>query len=386
MMFILLLLSILAGQLVKIPVGTHGGATLLDVTVALLCLMGTVKIKFHLKKPPLFIKAAAIFILISLISLILSPLRLTTIEYITSFSYIVRFSSYILLGWLICLQVFPTLSKDISLLTFSGIGLAVLGLLQLIFLPDLRFLTKFGWDPHYFRTVSTFLDPNFAGAYFSLTLILLIQNLAIAKKWNIFIFALVYIALLTTFSRGAYLAFGASFLSLSVLNKSFRLFVLSLTLLMGLFLGFNTYQKLVAQVRNIDRQQSAQFRLSTWQQGWEVFSHSPILGVGFNSYRYALKEYYLAEEKFLQSHGASTNDSSLLFVTSTTGILGLTSYLFFLFSLARTAWRNYLQKNKWGIILLAGLAGLVTQSFFANTLFYPSILIWIILVTATQKK
>ncbi len=154
----------------------------------------------------------------------------------------------------------------------------------------------------------------------------------------------------------------------------------------GLLFGFFNYQKAVAGPRNIDRTQSAEFRLNTWQQGLSLFQQAPVLGVGYNSYPYALKEYRLANEEFLKSRGATTNDSSLLFVAAATGVIGLTSYLFFLANLLEAAWQKHLQNNIWGKICSAGILAILAQSFFANTLFYPFILIWIILVSAKLSE
>lgn len=374
----ILALSIISGQLIKLPVSPNGGATVLDITVASLCLLGLIKLKFKLKKPPVFITGAIFFIVIALLSLVLTPLRLQPSEYLTSFFYIVRFSLYILLGWEIYSE--PSLKKRVApAFIFSGTSLALLGLLQLIFLPDLRFLTKDGWDPHYFRTVSTLLDPNFAGTLFVLTLILILQQIVLYKKQKItavFLFSIIYLALLTTFSRSAYFAFLISFLTFAFLKKSFRLGLFFIILFFGLLLGFSIYHKSVAEPRGVDRTQSAQLRLNTWQQGGVLFQTHPLLGVGFNAYRYALKEYNLADQDFLSSRGSSTNDSSLLFVAATTGIVGLTAFLFFLSSL--------IWANKYNPVLIAGLVGLISQSFFVNTLFYPFNLIWIVLI-ATVK-
>lgn len=379
---LILALSIIVGQLIKIPVGTHGGMVLLDATTGVLCLVGLFQIKGHLKKPPEFIITALFFILIALFSLIATPLYLTTAEYLTSFFYTIRFFLYIFLGWLILSGAFTFISLKQNIhhvLLFSGVGLAILGLLQFIFLPDLQFLSRNGWDPHYFRTVSTFLDPNFLGSYLVLTLTLIVAHpKGVLNRHFGILTVLVYLALLTTFSRGAYLAFLTAFGTLSILNKSAKLGFATILLFAGLILGFSTYQRLVAQPRGIDRTQSAEFRLDTWQQGLKLFQTHPVLGVGFNTYRYALRQYDLADEKFLSSRGASSNDSSLLYVASTTGGVGLVSYLLFLSSLLRIGPQNP--------ILLSGLLGLTIQSFFANTLFYPPLFLWIILLGAKSPS
>lgn len=377
---LILALAIAAGQLIKISIGGSSGPTLLDLIVGIFCLVGFIKLNFKLKKPTLFIKTAFLFIIIAILSLLITPLKLNLSEYFVSSLYILRFFIFIFFGWLIFSGAFGSFKKNIiKVFLVSGIALSILGLFQLIFLPDLRFLTEFGWDPHYFRTASTFLDPNFLGSFLVLTLILLTSESFSP------IFILIYLTLLTTFSRGAYLAFLISFLGLSLLNKSFKLAILTIILFLFLMAGFLAYTKIIAEPRGINREESAEFRLGTWQQGWQLFTAHPILGVGFNTYRYALRQYHLGDDKFLATHGASTNDSSLLYIAATTGIVGLVSYLFFFGSLLKFGIKqNYL--------LVTGLLALLTQSFFANTLFYPPLLLWLILtavispLSAVQKK
>ncbi|MBI2196563.1 O-antigen ligase family protein [Candidatus Daviesbacteria bacterium] len=375
-----------AGQLIRIPIGTHG-VTALDITVALFCMVGFLKQRFHLQKPPPQIIAAFIFIFIAVISLLLTPLRLTLSEYLLSFSYTVRLFLYVFFAWLIFSDAFGDLRKNLGkVFLLSGISFATLGLLQFIFFPDLNFLTIAGWDPHYFRTVSTFLDPNFAGAFLvlTLTLILLIQSHLgggpgrTPRVFCIF-FTITYFALLTTFSRSSYLMFLISGMTLSFLKKSRLYFLSTIILFVILLLGFQIYSQLVTTPRNIDRAQSASSRVNTWQQGLILFKSNPILGVGFNSYRYALKKYQLGDEQFLQSHGSSSNDSSLLFVASTTGILGLVAYLYFL-------WTIFKSSDGKNLYLITGLAGLLIHSLFANSLFYPPILAWILLISISPKK
>lgn len=379
----ILTLAIISGQLIKVPIGTGGGITLLDIVVMIFCFIGLIRLKFHLKKPPKFFLGAIFFILAALFSLIVTPLHLTQIEYFTSLSYTIRFSLYLFLTWLIYSGAFPNFREKInSTLILSGIGLAALGILQFIFVPDLRFLTNLGWDPHYFRTVSIFLDPNFAGAYFVLTLVVLFHQhwyhkFTIAKNWYMLFFLILYLALLTTFSRSSYLMFLASGFTLSFLKKSGKIFLSTIILFLILLLGFQIYSEAIAQPRGINREQSASFRVNTWEQGLTIFQESPIFGIGFNAYRYAIKQYNLGNEQFIQSHGSSSNDSSLLFVAATTGVVGLIIYLFFLTSLLKYSYPD-------NPVLIAGLAGLLIHSFFANSLFYPFILIWILL--AVDKK
>lgn len=384
--WIILTASLILGQIAKFPQGAQGGLTALDLGLVALNLFALAKLKLKLKKPPLWLTAALIFILIALISLLLTPLNLTTGQYFNSFAYTLRFANFILFGWVILSGAFPQILKNTNkILLFSGIGLSILGLLQLIFIPNLMFISDEGWDPHFFRTVSTLLDPNFTGAYLALTMMVLVTTAGrmFPKKLRVLLFTIVYLAFVTTFSRSSALLLISAFSTLALLKRSIKLFLFGLILFAGFFLVFNTYQKTVAEPRNIDRQQSAQARFDTWQQGLEMFQKSPVLGVGFNAYRYALGQYNLAPPGFLESRGSSTNDSSLLYILATTGILGAVAYLGFLLLAAKQAFAH---KREWGLIYLAALAGLLPNSFFVNSLFYPWFLLWIILAAVKASE
>ncbi len=367
---LILTLAITVGQLIKLPLSQNSGVTLLDATVLILTGFGLFKLKLKFKKPPFSLAGALLFILVAILSLVLSPLHLNASQFFSSFLYTIRFSAYIFLGWEIYSGAFPLLKNKITQILFSsGLTLTILGLAQFIFLPDLRFLSQYGWDPHLYRTASTFLDPNFLGSYLVLTLIILYRNPAKNKKLNILFYVLIFLALLTTFSRSAYGMFLISFLTLAAFKRSIKLALLTIFLFAVLLFSFQTQVKAVNKITPLDRNQTASLRLSTWQQGFDIFLKNPILGIGYNAYNVALRQYSLGDNQFLSGKGATTNDSSLLYVLATTGILGIFAYLFFLLGIFKT-------KNTG---LIAGVVGLLGHSFFANSLFYPFILIWVIL-------
>lgn len=376
----LISLGFIAGQIGKVPFFDFGGITTLDLLLFFICFLAIILRKFKFNPSNLPFKAGLVFVMVCLISLIFSPLNLNPLEKTVSFSYLVRFLVYLAISLLTARNFLQLKINTDKILTFSGVILAVLGLLQLVFIPDLQFLTQSGWDPHFYRTVSTFLDPNFAGAFFDLTLILLLFNtVKLSKRWQLAAFSLVFIALDTTFSRESYLMFGLSFLLISWFKKSFRYLTLTTVLCLILITSYLIYLPLVAAPKKVSRAQSATARINTWQQGITIWAKNPILGVGFNSYRFALREYQLGSKKQIESHGGASNDSSLLFVSSTTGVVGLMAYLFFLYTILQAAWANWQKENLWGLIVTIGLAGLIAQSFFANVLFYPPILAWLMM-------
>ncbi len=93
-----------------------------------------------------------------------------------------------------------------QLYTATALLLAAWGLLQYLFLPDLRFIALAGYDDHFYRLTSTLLDPNFAGLIFALALSVYLSHRQL--HWPKI--ALLLIALWLTYSRAAYLAFGLS--------------------------------------------------------------------------------------------------------------------------------------------------------------------------------
>lgn len=383
---LILTFSIISGQFIKVPVSGFSGPVLLDFAVALLNLILLIKLRLQLKKPNLFLNLGLLFSAIAFLSLIFTPLKLNLLEFITSFFYIARFLNYILFGWLIYCDFLKKSKNEIFwVIILSSLGLVILGLLQFFFLPNLSFLTEDYWDPHYFRTVSTFLDPNFLGAFLVIGMLHATENSQRFIKKNLFLlfFTICFFSLLTTFSRSSYLMFAVSFATLSILKKSLKMILVTITLSALLMLGFHIYTQVISKPRNINREQSASFRLNTWQQGFKLFSFSPILGIGFNSYKFALKQYNLAPTSFLENRGSSTNDSSLLYVLTTTGVIGFIVYILFLASLAKLAIVNMNKKNGSGLILLASLVGLIVHSFFNNSLFYPPIFFLLILTAIT---
>ncbi len=372
-MDILLLFGISIGQVVRFQV------PILDITILLLVFLGLYRLKFKLKKPPLWLIFGVIFSATSLFSLIITPLHLNFDSYLSSSFYTFRFLLYLFLGWIIYLGALSNLhQKSQKLLMFSGIILSTLGSLQLLVFPDLQFLQSSGWDPHYLRMVSTFLDPNFLACFLILIMIISLSNIHNFKKdlLPLVSFTFSFLAVFTTFSRSAAIMFFVVFLTFSLLKKSIKLLIITFLLTAILFAGYQGYEEFVSKPRLINRQQSANYRIGSWQTGIKIWQRSPIFGIGFNAYKYALKEYNLAPKEFIKSHAGSSNDSSLIFVLSTTGIIGLILYFLFLFSL--------LYKSTNIKIMFPGLAGLLVNSLFINSLFYAWILLWLILMVNTK--
>jgi len=87
-----------------------------------------------------------------------------------------------------------------------GLSVALFGLVQYFFWPDLIALKYLNWDDHYFRLISLFLDPNFTGIILIFTFILFHFD---KDKWlmnkNI-VLAILLLSISLTYSRSTFLS------------------------------------------------------------------------------------------------------------------------------------------------------------------------------------
>lgn len=322
------------------------------------------------------------FIGVGLLSLLLNPLHLTLIQLEVSSIYLLRFLSFGLL--------FFALRSDTKETTFlqkglfiSGISIVILGFFQYFLYSSLRNLFYLGWDEHLHRLFTVFFDPNFAGMFFVLLLLYLWYGLfhkLYTPKILYPLIALTSLALLLTYSRSSYVCLALGITMLFVIEKKKREL---LTFFMGIGVLFlvllptfatnNTYLFRVA---------SSLSRVNSYVQGWNIAKDHLILGVGFNTYRYAVeKSGYHLHSDIAYNHSEAGNDNSFLFVLGTTGVIGLLTYLWFLYSLMKT----YAIGNAKSIVV-ASLCVMIVGSFFNNVVFYTPILFWVFLVLIATRE
>ena len=348
-------------------------------------------------------KTILIFLFIFLITYLLNLLRFDTKQMIFAFSYLGRFSMYILLA----LITFDLLDRDknklyfnviLRSMLFSFIAITILGFLQLIFFPNFFELGMYlkGWDPHIGRLLSTWFDPNFIGGYFSFMLSILISiGLYYHKKSNNSIFSALVaislfglIALYLTYSRSGYLALIASLGILAILKSRKLIIVGAIIIMFGLVISPRVQQRFMdlwgtaRVVLGIDIQQTidptARLRLYSWQFANEMINDYPWIGVGYGRYAYEIN---YRGHGLLSGHASSGSDSSLLTIWATTGIFGFIASLYIGFvatviSLKRI-WKkesfdSYLQAG-----LLSGFGGMVIHSIFVNSLLFPLMMVYL---------
>lgn len=358
----------------------------LDVIIALVVIVDILKKnKTFLSKKAFLFGPILSFIAVAIISLFVNIKNFPLEQIGISSLYLIRFMLYT--GVYFVLQSQPRLFKTKFTygLLLSGFAFTLIGIFQYFFYPDLRNLYYAGWDEHLYRLFSSLLDPNFAGGLLTLEFILICSIMLkgnIKKTWQklgIFFMAfLTFVALLLTYSRSTYIMAVVSaiiFLLLSGRKKMLVGFLILFTL--GILI---LPKDLRSEGVNLFRTASIEARAEEAKHAITIIKNNWLVGVGFNTYRFAKRDYgFLDENSWREVHSGAGTENSLLFVFVTTGIVGLVTYMFLFYKICILGKRS--------AILLVSIIGLFVHSLFVNSLFYPHTLIWIwILAGLTEKS
>ena len=290
------------------------------------------------------------FFLVGVASLLMALFRFSVPEVLIGGLYLLR--------WLVYSTLSNVKIQLFKLLPMLGMGMVILGVGQYLLFPDIRALFPLGWDLHYYRVVGTLLDPGFIGLIFVFTLIYLFLNNFHKLTW-----VFTYLTLALTYSRSSYLAFLVGFSLIAYKRKSFKIFLGCLLLLLSTITVLPRQSD--GEGVKLERTSSVWARAESWKTAWNIFIQNPILGVGFNTYRYA-------QNASAESHAGAGTDASLLLVLATTGIIGFIFYAKYL----KYLWK--LGEND--LVLSASLMAVFVHSFFLNSQFYPHVMLWIALL------
>lgn len=356
---------------------------LFDISVILFSLLGTFYFLIGKKsfKIPKYAFLYILFLLPAGISLFISTAELSIDKILTGFFYLLRFFSYLLAGVVIYNMVGKKIlskKKIENVFILSGLFIAIAGFVQLIILPDFTVLDpSLGWDPHKNRLASTFFDPNFVGAYFVISVAILLERIFPDKGiknnskvgfYNYFSLIIIVVGLILTFSRSAWGMLG-------IVVLFYGIFRSRLLLLIAFFTAFMAYFAIPRVQTRIsgttDPADSASLRIVSWGNTAKIIKDNFWTGIGFNTFRYAQEDYGFLTPDQDEMHSGAGSDSSLLFVFATTGVFGFLLYLSsFLFPLYDVWRKRYLG---W-LVIISVLIGLLMESQFINSLFYPQIM------------
>jgi len=367
------------GQLVRLPLKLGGipevNFYLTDIIVGLLGGIGVIRaigaVREKKYKLPVLAKPMIIFLGVTALSLVVNIPFFQEGEILVGGLYWLRLAAYFGFYLLIYLSDWSNLS---DLLLVCGGAVAFFGLGQYFLWPDLNAFKYVGWDPHYYRLAGTFLDPNFTGIILVLSLILLLDLFKKKKVTFYFLLFTFYFSLALTYSRASWLAFlggMGSWFCLKWGKKGIRaiIFIIFITVITIIILPRGKGGEGV----KLERTSSVFSRIGSWRQALIIAKDHPILGVGFNTYRYVQKKYGFLGEDWQTSHAGGGADNSLLFVLATSGGLGLLGLLGLLGKILLVSFK----KSR---LVFASLIAVLFHSFFNNTLFYPWVMGWLAII------
>jgi len=391
------LLLLVVGNLGRIPVADFAGKQapfLINdfVVLAILVIAGVEAMRrraFRLDGPG---GLAVLFAIVGATAAVLAVPRfgLSGFELAFSLAYLFRwlayFGLYIAAVNLLNREDVPGLlgAFDAAVLLF-----AVFGIFQAVFLPGFAQLVYpesvlyVDWDPQGHRLVSTFLDPNYAGALLTIGLLLYAGRLSMGERVPLWRVAVLLTALALTLSRGSVLAFGFG-LVVVLLIRGVSARALKIAAVFAL-LAAPAVPRLIsfaAAFNKLGVDASALERLVSWSRALRVLADSPILGVGFNTYGY-VGRFYGFEERGRAVFGL---DGGLLFIAVMTGIVGFTLFVGMLGLMvmrARRVWRDTTasaQERGVAVGVAAMTAAMVVHSLFSNSLLLPFLMepLWLL--------
>ena len=312
-----------------------------------------------------------------------------------------------LVKWVEVLALYTLVSNEVSgrwrgVLVFALLGVGALAALQGIY----QFLFQIGPEEfvlfgRFMRAYGTFEQPNPYGGYLGLTLPLagglvfawvVPMGRRISTKWLVWAGgtgALMALALVMSWSRGAWLGIGAALgvMIIAVLARSGRAAVLGMVLavllvylllaggisvlpqsLVQRFADFVPYLG-VPDVRGIevtDANFAVLERMAHWQAALGMWADHPWLGVGIGNYEIAYAEYALPQWSLPLGHA----HNYYLNIGAEAGLIGLLAYLTLWGAAFLLCWRTVRHGRHWSWGVALGAMGMVVHlsvhNFFDN--------------------
>lgn len=400
--FIIFLGTFSIGEIIRFDLGNNIYVKMVDIAAAILLLAWILNnFKDLIKK----VKSNSLFtsimwvVLIMCISLVVNFKNFSGNEILASFSYTVRWVLYASLFFIVK-SFTPKFKEKVSYLLLMVGGLIIFfGFIQYFFYSNLRNLYYLGWDEHMHRMFSTFLDPNFAGAFFVMYLMLLLgiflyffENNKIKNTYFVGLVSIFSIlSIFLTYSRSALIMLLTSTVIFCVLTRKLK-WTIGIILIWGIFVIVSSKSFYIENM-NLWRTASAEARIDTALIAVKIIRENPILGIGFNTYRYVQINYGFRNSVNANiSHADAGTDNSLLFIFATTGVVGLIIYLNLILKMMKKSYDNYTKHTKKNIqkyiaiALISSMGGILINSIFINSLFYSFILIWIWLMLGLTES
>lgn len=214
------------------------------------------------------------------------------------------------------------------------------------------------------RIYASFATPNAFGCYLSVIIPFVITAFSkkITFKFSRFLYVglliLLFVCLVLTVSRGAWLAFLGSALFLSIWIHILGVIFLSLGIMMVIIQPFCPS---LVKARIVDffifTDTSSIDRKFIWQAGWKMFISNPLVGVGLGTFMFNFKKFIAADYQYTAAYA----HNCYLQIASEMGLIGLLAFLFILglFFYHGIKILNSGERNFYWYTLLASLAAII---------------------------
>ncbi len=376
LLLLALIFSLIPGQLVRLNLSS-GALTLSDILVlvsdaAFICYF--IALNKTINLPKRFFSLGILFMISALASTIFALNYFSPSQILSASFFLVRLVSYFFVSILtINLVSKKTTEQWLNVLLLAGIIFSLAGVFQFVFLPDLAPLQNFGWDPHYFRLVSTTLDPNYTGFILSIFAAVSLSLYLYKKKiWYLFLSFFFTTALILTFSRSSYLAFLAVMLTVGTIKSPKVLVGTAFVFLLTFTFIVPARERIIGAFLVDD---TATARIISWQKAITIFTDHPVFGVGFNTYRSAQESYgFFENDDQVGGHSGSGADSSFLLIAATTGLVGFSFFISWIISILLTL-RSKLKNSPTTLAAFASFVGLIVHTQFVNSFMFPQVML-----------
>lgn len=364
------------GQLLRIPLGGGESAIYVyEILVAIMTLLLVFEFKlspFALQEKNRFEHSVLLFLGYIWITTTISLFFFTFEQNSIAILYLLRLTMYLLF---ITYGIYYTFTRRLLPFVFHSVAVSILltvifSIVQYTWYPDLRNLFYAGWDPHLYRLFGVFFEPVYAAAVYGLFAIYLFFQKRFTRALAYPFIAILIVALLATFSRGAYVALAITAFAYLISVVRMR-WILVAAAICVIIIGI--LPKPAGEGVNLLRTSTISSRIADYQQGAEVWKSSPILGIGYNHIRSVKQSFMIHEGQ--PNNAAGSFHSSFLIILATTGIVGLFLYINLLVRLSQM-----------GVFEKYSLLFLAVMSLFDNVLLHPFILYLFIVLAATITR
>lgn len=254
----------------------------------------------------------------------------------------------------------------------------VFGFWQYFVYPDFRPFKVWNWDDHLYRFVGTFLDPGFTSILLVFGFLGSTLKFLEKRKTIWFLFSgLFLVAVALTFSRAGYIALFAGAGVLFLVRRGITKVV---PLLIAFALILYLIPRPAGEGVNLARTYSIFARVESYQQALKLTGKSPIFGVGYNNLCIA-KDKFLGQPVNFDSHSCSGVESSWLLILATSGFVGFSIFIYLIKRLSQS-----ISQDIYGQTFMASGVALLTHSLFVNSLFYPWVMGFMVILLAISVK